>query len=86
MFTRNVFRPCPLLPPLKFSTVPINGDGLSPILSYSYRHSLHYADDNKKNTFNNDGNNGQGLIKVTCKHTFIVVLLVDNCNVTSYIR
>ena len=32
--------------------------------------SLHYSDDNKKNTFNNGGNNGHGLKIVACKQTF----------------
>ena len=31
--------------------------------------SLCYSDDNKKNTFNNGGNNGHGLKNFTCKTT-----------------
>ena len=31
--------------------------------------SLHYSDDNKKNYFNNGGNNGHGLKNVRCKQT-----------------
>ena len=32
--------------------------------------SLHYSEDNKLNTFNNDGNNGHGLNNVKCEQTF----------------
>ena len=31
--------------------------------------SLHYSDDNKKNTFENGGNNGHRLSNFTCKQT-----------------
>ena len=57
---------CPLLPPLKFSIVRIvmvwimDRMGHRPI-------SLTYSNDNKKNTFNDSGNNGHGL--KTCKQT-----------------
>ena len=38
--------------------------------------SLPYSDDNKKNTFNNGGNNGHGLKNVTCKQNFSPISLV----------
>ena len=38
-----------------------------------YPFSLHYSDDNKKNTFNNGANNGHGLKKIMCEQTFTVL-------------
>ena len=63
LFSRNVFRN---LCPLKFSIVPMltmwvtDRKGDRPSFS-------RYSDDNKKNTFNNNGNNGHEVQNVKSK-------------------
>ena len=38
-----------------------------------YPFSLHYSDDNKKNTFNSGGNNGHWLTNFMCEQIFTVL-------------
>ena len=50
LFTRNIFSPCLLIPSLKMRIVPI-------VMVWKMDRMV----DNKKNTFNNGGNNRHGL-------------------------
>ena len=54
---------CPLLPLLKFIIVQMVAVWIW-TEKVMYPFSLHYSDDNKKNTFNNGANNGHGLKKL----------------------